>query len=353
MNANEWREQLDAMDRALLGLLNRRAQLVRQQDENAGQDGAEPLWTLHAAERLCAANPGPLTNATVRAVYRELLAADAATRQNLTVAFFGPTATFTHQAALSRFGNRAHYLSRPTIADVFDAVARRQAAFGVVPVENSTEGSITHTLDMFADVSVRICAEIHMAIHHHLLCRCARDALQVIYSHPQPLGQCRRWLRQNLPQVPLVEVGTTVEAAARCAAEDAAGAVAGTLAAELYGLPVAESNIEDVPGNMTRFLVIGDQAAPPSGNDKTSLLFGIKDRVGALFDSLEPFRRHGISLAFIESRPSRKKSWEYHFYVDFLGHQSEPRVQKALDELSEHCQYVKILGSYPRAVEPV
>ena len=351
-----WQQQVDQLDRKILELLNRRLTLTAAGQElrrDARADEAMSLWESNTTERLSAVNAGPVRAETLRSIYRELQTASLAARRKLTVAFFGPSGTFTHQAALAKFGNGVHYLSRPTIPDVFDAVARKQATFGVVPVENSTEGAVTHTLDMFADVNVRICAEANMVIHHHLLCRCRKEELQVVYSHPQVLGQCRKWLRLNLPQVPLVEALSTTEAASRCAAEESAGALAGALAAELYNLPICDSNIEDLAGNLTRFLVIGDQETAPTGNDKTSLLFGVKDRVGALLDSLEPFRQHEISLTFIESRPSRRKTWEYHFYVDFLGHVSDPAIRQALDELGEHCQYVKILGSYPRAGEPV
>jgi chorismate mutase/prephenate dehydratase len=356
MELGTWQAQVEELDAEILALLNRRAMLSRQGDAFVADPATRQeleLWQADTSRRLCALNRGPLRNETLQAILRDLLAGEPPGGMAVTVAFFGPAATFTNQAALAKFGARASYLARPTIADVFDAVSRGQATFGVVPVENSTEGAVTHTLDMFADVNVRICAEVNMFIHHHLLCRCGKEELQVVYSHPQVFGQCRKWLRQHLPQVPLIEVASTAEAAARCAVEGHAGALAGALAAERYAVPVREQNIEDVSGNVTRFLVIGTGETAPTGNDKTSLLFGVKDRVGALFDSLEPFRRHQISLSFIESRPSRRKQWEYHFYVDLLGHGLDPGVREALEELSEHCQFVKILGSYPRAVEPV
>ena len=356
MKLGTWQRQVEELDAKMLALLNRRAALLRQGEpffETPKLRHEVELWHAEASQRLCALNRGPLRNETLQAVLRDLLAGEPLGGTAVTVAFFGPTSTFTNQAALAKFGARANYLARPTIADVFDAVSRGQAPFGVVPVENSTEGAVTHTLDTFADVNVRICAEINMLIHHHLLCRCGKEELQVIYSHPQVFGQCRKWLRENLPQVPLVEVSSTAEAASRCSDQGYAGALAGALAAERYAVPIRERNIEDVSGNVTRFLVIGTGETGPTGNDKTSLLFGVKDRVGALFDSLEPFRRHRISLSFIESRPSRRKQWEYHFYVDLLGHVSDAAVNVALEELSEHCQFVKILGSYPRAGEPV
>lgn len=268
------------------------------------------------------------------------------------VAFLGPAATFTHQAALQQFGPKAKLMPCASIAEVFDAVSRGQAGCGVVPVENSTEGAVSYTLDMFADSPVRICAEIFLPIHHHLLCRCALSEIRVIYSHPHVFGQCRNWLRRYLPDVTHCDVASTTEAARRAAAEENAAAIAADLASEIYGIPVRERSIEDNPGNMTRFFVIGSSSARPTGNDKTSLLLGIRDRVGALLDSLEPFRRQKISLSFIESRPSRRRNWEYQFYIDIVGHTEDANVRTALGELTELCEFVKCLGSYPRAQLP-
>ncbi len=347
-------EQIGKLDRQLLELLNERIRLARRADAGCRTQDARrelALWEAAAAERMAAANDGPLPAETLKAVYRELAAgAQAGRREALTVAFLGPSATFSHQAALGRFGAAANYLPCATIPEVFDAVCRGKAAFGVVPVENSTEGAVTYTLDVFAEVDVTICAEIHQEIHQHLLCRCAVEDVQVVYSHPSVFGQCREWLRKNLPQARLVPVTSTTEAASRAAAEEGAAALAGVLASERYGLPVRGDNIEDRTENLTRFFVIRRGAVcAPSGNDKTSLLFGVKDRVGALLDSLEPFRRHKISLSFIESRPSRRRNWEYQFYIDIAGHMQDAPVKAALEELSEHCQFVKCLGSYPRA----
>ena len=350
----KWQAQLGELDGRLLELLNERARLARQ----AGTACRTPeawqafaLWEASVAERLAALNRGPLSTAALKAVCREIAADTLAQhKETLNVAFLGPSATFSHQAALNRFGAAAHYLPCATIPDVFDAVCRGKAGFGVVPVENSTEGAITYTLDMFADVDVSICAEINLEIHQHLLCRCSPEEVEVVYSHPSVFGQCREWLRRHLPQARMVQVTSTTEAASRAAAEEGAAALAGLLAAERYNLPVRAGNVEDRAENRTRFFVIrkgGSSAA--TGNDKTSLLFGVKDRVGALLDSLEPFRRHKITLSFIESRPSRRRNWQYQFFIDILGHAADPQVKQAIEELSEHCQFVKCLGSYPRA----
>ncbi len=268
-----------------------------------------------------------------------------------TVAFLGPRATFSHQAALGRFGREAVYLPQLSIADVFEAVSRGEASFGVVPVENSTEGAVTYTLDMFADSDATICAELRQEIHHHLLCRCRPEEVKTVYSHPHVFGQCRRWLHQNLPRAVQVPLASTTEAAARAAAEEGAAALAGPLAAETYGVPARASNVEDCAGNQTRFFVIRPVAGgmpAPTGRDKTSLILGVRDRVGALLDSLEPFRRHGVNMTFIESRPSRRKNWEYLFYVDVAAHMSDAGLRAALAEVADHCEFVKCLGSYPR-----
>ncbi len=267
----------------------------------------------------------------------------------LSVAYFGAETSFTHQAALRQFGTHVTALSMATIADVFDAVEQGKVHEGVVPVENSTEGAITVTFDLFSDKAVTIAAEVYMRIHHHLLANGPLEAITVVYSHPQVFGQCRRWLQQHLPGRSLVEVGSTPLAAARAAAEPNAAALAGTLAADKHGLKVLHRNIEDSTENTTRFLVLSKQAPLPTGDDKTSLMFGVEDRVGALYDALVPFKENGVNLSMILSRPSRKRTWDYVFFVDFQGHIHDAASQRAVEGLRRHCRSVKHLGSYPRA----
>lgn len=352
MGLEAYRKKIDTIDAQLVALLNERFELVQQigaLKRRLTLQAFDPQRESKLLKRLCELNQGPMKPETLRAVYREILSGSLALEQSMGVAFFGTIGTFTHQAAMAKFGSSVRYFPQATIADVFDAVTRGTVTYGVVPVENSTEGAVTHTLDTFADTSVKICAEINMVIHHNLLSRAPRQQLKVIYSHPQVFGQCRRWLQRNLPDVPQVEVASTAEAAARCAAEPAAGALASQVAAEQHNLLTLEENIEDCTENITRFLVLGNQDPKPSGDDKTSMLFVVRDRVGALYDSLKPFSSCRINLTFIESRPSRRRNWEYCFFVDFLGHVSDPNVLSALNELEEHCQFVKILGSYPKA----
>ncbi|MBT3380073.1 MAG: prephenate dehydratase [Lentisphaerae bacterium] len=355
MDLEAIRTEIDRLDAQIVGLLNQRFQHVLDVGEYKRERGLEvyvPERESLLLKRLAELNEGPMDSATLRAVYREIISAARLLEDPLGIAFLGPESTFTHQAALNKFGRNAHYLSKRTIADVFDAVERDHVSYGVVPVENSTEGAVTHTLDMFLDSSVKICAEVNMVVHHNLLSHSAKGKLRVIYSHPQVFGQCRRWLQSNLPGVPLIEVSSTTEAAARSSHEEDAGALASSLAAERYGLEIQEANIEDLTDNTTRFLVLGKQEPKQTGDDKTSILFVVRDRVGALYDSLKPLSEHEISMTFIESRPSRRKSWEYYFFVDFLGHLSEENVQESLEGLGEHCQFVKIMGSYPRGGAP-
>jgi len=351
MDLEAIRVKIDSLDAQIVALLNQRFQHVLAVGEYKREHGLEayvPERESLLLRHLDELNEGPMESATLRAVYREIISASRILEEPLAIAFLGPESTFTHQAALGKFGRNARYLSKRTIADVFDAVERDHVSYGVVPVENSTEGAVTHTLDMFLDSNVKICAEVNMVVHHNLLSHSTKGKMRVIYSHPQVFGQCRRWLQSNLPGVPLVELSSTTEAAARCSHEEDAGALASSLAAERYGLDVQEANIEDLTDNTTRFLVLGKQEPKPTGDDKTSILFVVRDRVGALYDSLKPLSDHQTSMTFIESRPSRRKSWEYYFFVDFLGHLSEPNVQESLEGLAEHCQFLKIMGSYPR-----
>ncbi len=356
MKLDDLRQKIDGLDEQIVDLLNQRYRVVQEVGRRKQQQSSRiyvPEREAEVFQRLCALNQGPMPNKTLRAIFREVMSGALALEHPLVVAFLGPPTTFTHQAAMAKFGSSVNYIPQKTITEVFESVARAEATYGVVPVENSTEGAVTHTLDKLADSDTQICAEINMAIHHNLLGHCAPKEMTVIYSHPQVFGQCRRWLHENVPGIPLVEVASTTEAAKRCAQEPGSGALASHLAAAEYELPILFSNIEDVVGNTTRFLVLGNQDSGPTGNDKTSLLFVVRDRVGALHESLKPFHEHKISLSMIESRPSRRRNWEYYFFVDILGHISDKTIKRAVDELADTCQFVKVLGSYPRAPEPL
>jgi chorismate mutase/prephenate dehydratase len=355
MKLSEIRHKIDALDDQLLKLLNRRADLVHEVGLVKRAEGTE----IYAPEREEAvlrslaekngALAGRLPEKSIRAIYREIMSASLALEKDLTIAYFGPEATNTHQAARSKFGASVNYTPQVSIADVFDVVSRGNADYGVVPIENSTEGAVNHTLDVFMDSELRICAQILMRIENHLVARIPREKIKRIYSHPQVFGQCRNWLRQNLPDVELIEVSSTPRAAELAATEDGSAAITGPMAAEIHGLQIIAPSIQDIATNTTRFLVIGRSASPPTGDDRTSLMFCVQDKPGALFHALEPFSRLKISMSKIESRPSKRKAWEYFFFVDIDGHAGSEKVKQALDELAKHCTFVKILGTYPKS----
>jgi len=354
MTLAEIRQKIDAIDAQLLRLLNERADMVHEVGLVKKAEGSQIYapereeTVLRALAEKNAGLKGRLPEKSVRAIYREIMSASLALEKDLTIAYFGPESTNTHQAARSKFGASVNYTPQVSIADVFDAVARGNADYGVVPIENSTEGAVNHTLDVFMDSDLRICAQILMKIENHLVAKISKDEIRKLYSHPQVFGQCRDWLRHNLPHVELIEVGSTPRAAQLAAGEAHAGAITGTMAAEVHGLKVIEPSIQDIAGNMTRFLVIGQTASPPTGEDRTSLMFCVQDKPGALFHALEPFNRLKISLSKIESRPSKRKAWEYFFFVDIDGHATDQKVIQALEQLQEHCTFVKILGTYPK-----
>jgi len=284
-------------------------------------------------------------------VFREILSASLSVQGGASVAYLGPPATYTHQAAIAQFGQMADYAPKATIDQIFEAVSAGEAEFGVVPVENSSEGVVSHTLDLLVESPLTIGAEIHVAIHHDLL---SRDgdlrAVKTVASHPQALAQCRRWLEQNLGSVAQETMPSTAAAAERAAREPGVAAIASPIAASIYGLVAVRSRIEDAPNNTTRFLVVTRRAPRRSSRDITSLLFSIKrDQVGALYRALEPFAQHGVNLTRIESRPTKVRAWEYVFFCDFEGHVEDPAVREAIAALEPRCDFVRVLGSYPRA----
>jgi chorismate mutase/prephenate dehydratase len=281
------------------------------------------------------------------------MSAALALEDDLKIAYLGPEGTWTHQAAIKKFGHSVEYTSQPNFAEVFDQVSRRQADYGVVPIENSTEGAVSHTLDLFVDSPLQICAQILLRIENGLMAAIPRDQVKTLYSHPQVFGQCRNWILRNFPEADLVEVSSTTRAAqlARDNAAQGAAALGGALAAEMNGLAMLESSIQDRATNTTRFLVIGEKTCPPTGKDRTSILFAIHDRPGSLVRALQAFDQFQINMSKIESRPSKRKDWEYVFYVDLAGHCDDPELKNAIEELEKHCSMVKLLGSYPDSVE--
>jgi chorismate mutase/prephenate dehydratase len=345
------RAEIDRLDEEVLQRLSRRAEIAHEIGRVKG--GAvvyRPEREAQVLRRITELNRGPLNDGTVWHIFREIMSACLALEQPLRIAYFGPEGTFTESAAKKHFGSAPNFAALATIDEVFRAVESGNADYGVVPVENSTEGAVGRTLDLLLQMPIRICGEVMLRIHQHLLSKAERmEDVKRLYSHSQSLAQCHEWLNRNLPTLARVPVASNAEAA-RMAAEDAEScAIAGEAAAARYGLNRLAHDIEDDPNNTTRFLVLGMHDAGPSGRDKTSLVCSAQNKAGAVYGLLEPLARHGVSMSKFESRPSRTGLWEYVFYVDVDGHQSEERVQRAFAELRERAAFVKVLGSYPCA----
>jgi chorismate mutase / prephenate dehydratase len=351
MDLADWRTRINDLDNQILNLLNQRAEAALQiGDLKRRQEAPSYVPEREAAilRRLAELNGGPMPDDAVKAIWREILSSCRALEEPLSVAYLGPPATFTHQVTRERFGAGAALKPTRSIADVFDEVERGRAAFGVVPVENSTEGAFNVTLDRLVESDVLISGEAYLEIAQQLLSRAASlgDVKRVL-SHPQGLAQCRGWLAQHLPDVPTEETSSTAAAVEMAAADPSLAGIASSLAGELYGVPILRERIEDNRHNATRFLVIGRRPVGPSGHDKTSLLFAMRNEPGALYRILEPFVKSGINLTKIESRPAKSRAWEYVIFVDFEGHRDTATVASALKELGERTLYLKILGSYP------
>jgi len=347
------REQIDAIDDQLLELLNRRAEHVLE----VGKIKKERNSRFHVLEReeaiyqrLTTSNRGPFPSAANRPIFREIMSASLSLEKVLRIACLVPEATFCHMAAIQQFGEAGQYIQTRSVPDIFEEVERGRADYGVVPIENSTEGVVNLTLDMFIESPLQICSEVMLEISHCLLSHAARlEDIRVVYSHPQALAQCYSWLSKYVPHAEMKETFSTAVAAQMAQQDSSSAAIAGAYAAKVYGLPVCKPKIEDNPQNYTRFWVIGTASPGRTGHDKTSLMFSIKDGVGALHDMLQPFAKHQINLSKIESRPFRKKPWEYIFFIDIEGHAEDRNVQAALEGVARAAQFMKILGSYPRS----
>lgn len=344
------RNNIDRLDEEILARLAERASHAQRIGEIKQGNLYRPEREAQVLRRLADANPGPLPDSAVQRIFREIMSACLALEQPLKVAYLGPAGTFSESASRKHFGSAPNFLPMGAIDDVFRAVEAGNADYGVVPVENSTEGAVGGTLDLLLANPVRICGEVKLRIHQHLLSQAdGIGAAKRLYSHAQSLAQCHEWLNRNLSNLPRIPVASNAEAA-RLAGEDPEScAIAGEAAAELYNLKVLAANIEDDPNNTTRFLVIARHDAGPSGKDKTSLVFSAPNRPGAMYALIEPLARHGVDMTKLQSRPARGGLWEYVFYVDFLGHQDDPEVAAALTELNDKAAFVKVLGSYPIA----
>jgi chorismate mutase / prephenate dehydratase len=342
------REEIDRLDEEVLAALARRAQIAHRIGEIKHGNVYRPEREAQVLRRLTGLNPGPLPGEAVSRIFREIMSACLALEQPLKIVYLGPEATFSESAAKKHFGSAPAFLPLPAIDDVFRAVESGNADYGVVPVENSTEGAVGRTLDLLLLMPLKICGEISLRVHQHLLSRGdSADGAKKLYSHAQSLAQCHEWLNRNLPQLPRVPVASNAEAA-RLAAEDPEScAIAGEAAAQRYGLQVLSRSIEDDPNNTTRFLVLADHDAGPSGRDKTSFVCSAQNRPGAVHALLAPLSEKGVSMTRLESRPSRSGLWEYVFFVDVEGHQSDAAVAAALDGLRDRAAFLKVLGSYP------
>lgn len=352
MELKKLRKKIDIIDEQILELLNERVKAalkIGKLKRKKKDYFYAPHREKEILERLVKKNKGPSPNKILREIFQEVFNLCRSLQEKLKVAYLGPEATFTHLAAIKNFGKSTRLISAKTIRDVFNEVEKKRVNYGVVPIENSTEGVVYHTLDMFIDSNLKICAELMLEVGHNLLSKSGNlKKIKKIYSHPQAIAQCRNWLEDNLPYVQVVETTSTAYAAQLAYKKIGVGAIASGLAASLYNLEIVAKNIGDRADNLTRFLVIGEKYPPPSGKDKTSIMFSLKDRVGALHDILVPFRKNGINLTKIESRPSGKKVWDYIFFVDFIGHIDNPKVQHTLKLLEKQSLFVKVLGSYPQ-----
>jgi chorismate mutase/prephenate dehydratase len=348
----ELRKKIDEIDNKIVDLLNERARIVIDVGnikKTEKLDFHSPLREREILERLTTRNTGPFPQDTLRAVYHEILSSSLSLERPIKVAYLGPRATFTHQAGMQQFGYAAQYVPTESIREIFGEVERGRADFGVVPIENSTEGVVNYTLDMFIDSDLKIYAEILLEVSQNLMNKSGRiEDIKKIYTHPQVPGQCRQWLEKNLSGVPIMDAPSTARAAEMAAGDSSIGAIASEMASMLYGLQMVARRIEDNPNNFTRFLVVAPKSPGKTGRDKTSIMFSIKDRVGALYNMLAPFAEKGINLNRLDARPSGRKVWDYVFFLDMEGHVEDENVAAAIERLRIDCMFLKVLGSYPR-----
>jgi len=349
----ELRKKIDEIDDRILDLLNERARIVIEVGDikkTEKLDFHAPGREREILERLTSRNAGPFPQDTLRAVYREILSSSLSLERPLKVAYLGPRATFTHMAGMQQFGLAAQYVPLENIREVFSEVERGRADFGVVPIENSTEGVVNYTLDMFIDSDLKIYAEVMLEVSQNLMNRSGKlDDIRRIYTHPQVPGQCRQWLEKHTAGIPIMDAPSTARAAEMAKDDAEAAAIASEMAAILYGLQIVARKIEDNPHNVTRFLVISLKSPGRTGRDKTSIMFSIKDKVGALHAMLTPFAEAGINLNRLDARPSGRKVWDYVFFLDMEGHIEDLPVANAIERLKLDCMFLKVVGSYPRS----
>jgi chorismate mutase/prephenate dehydratase len=351
-NLEKLRKKIDEIDREVLDLLNKRGEVVLRIGELKTENNVgvyDPVRERQIEKKLRELNSGPLSDESVLSVYREIISGCRALQQPLRVAYLGPEGSFSHQAAFHEFGGSAVLIPLGSFQDVFEEVENGRALYGVVPVENSIEGSIGIVLDLLSGTSLTISAELFEKINLFLLCKSGTlKDVKVIASHPQPFAQCRKWLSKNLPNRKIRETSSTAEAARLASRSKGVAAVASEHSASIYKLKILEKNIEDNNWNTTRFFVIGNRMSAPTGEDRTSIVFSLEDKPGELQKSFfQPFAEAGVNLTKIESRPSKERPWEYLFFVDFKGHREEKAIRSLIERVAENCVYLKVLGSYP------
>ena len=350
---SDLRKEIDKIDSRIIELVNKRGKIgneIGQVKSISDEPLYNPARETQIYQRIIKNNKGPLKDKSIKAIYREIMSACLSLQKPMTVAYLGPEATFTHQAALKKFGASVKYLSCDNISDVFGTVEKGNAIYGVVPIENSTEGAVNHTLDMLVDSPLMICAEVYSTIRHSLLSKTSNiKSIKRIYSKPEVFGQCRKWIEKNVPTAALSDTSSTVKGALTAAKHSASACIASELAAKRYKLKVLARSIEDSATNVTRFLVISKQMNDISKKDKTSVMFSVQDKPGILHDMLSSFKNEKINLTKIESRPSKKKLWKYYFFIDMEGHAESSKIKKVLADLEKKCHFLKILGSYPFA----
>jgi chorismate mutase/prephenate dehydratase len=354
MSLDKLRKKIDDLDHQLVKLLNERARVVVEigtLKTKTDKPVYSPDREKEVFARIIEANKGPLPDKCLVAIWRELMSGSFVLERPLRIGYLGPGGSFSHTAAMLKFGQSVEYEPLADITSIFDEVSKGHCDLGLAPVENTMGGGVIETLDALIDSDVKVCAEVLMAIHHNLLGNCTLEQIETIYSKPEVFAQCRNWLSAAFKGAQTVPVASTAKAAQLAADEPKAAAIGSSVAAELYGLRIICENIEDIANNVTRFLVISREDAKPTGEDKTAILFSTAHKAGALADVLDIFKQYGINLTNIESRPSRKRQWEYYFFVDFQGHKTEKHIQKGLEESRKHCLQLSILGSFPRATE--
>ena len=350
------RKKIDELDRQIVELLNTRADVVIKIGKLKRDSGTHiyaPDREKAVLERVLSLNKGPLPKRTLLAIYRELMSGSFLLEQPLRIGYLGPEGSFSHMAAMGKFGTSVEYIPLTDIRAVFEEVAREHINLGVVPIENTIGGGVIDTMDAFVNTNINIVAEVLVEVHHNLLGNCPPEEIKAIASKPEVFAQCRNWLSRSFRKVDLIPVASSSKAAEMAAKQDGVAAIGSTLAAELYGLKIIYSNIEDYTDNTTRFFVIGKGHPAPTGSDKTALMFTTAHRAGALAEVLNVFSEHDINLTYINTRPSKRRKWEYYFFVDCEGHIDEPNIKQAIEQARQHCLEMHVLGSFPKATEPI